>query len=578
MSVIEHQGGAITGRLLRARRVVRITRPLKPSQAPPALSQPQPQPQADTIAEANMGGESAGAVTGRLAVVGVANRLLVTAVGLGSCVDLLFYRKATGISMLVFVGLMLGALFWAARSGSEGVRPAWRNMWLVAPLFFFAAMVAVRESETLTLLNIAASMALLCMVISFFVGGQVEKLGLLGYPLAVARTVKEMLSRPTPMASAMRWSATANHNFNRRAFEIARGVFLAIPVVILFTFLLSSADSVFQGYVGDALKLRFLSNAPEITLQIAIVFSASWLAAGALLIVSSKSNKAAVNANGSATGRLLLKGRGLGFMEASIVLGLVNTLFAAFAWIQFAVLFSGEAARTMGFEEYREYVRRGFGELLAVAILTMILILGLRRAMRRTTEGQERTLKILNSVMIVLALVMLVSAFERMVVWESIQFYINTATRIFVRTFIVWLALLFVWLLFTSWFRRDRFAFGAFVVALGFLVTMNLINPDASVAAYNVGRDDELSVCYLDLLSDDAVPALAAGLDTTTGDTRLILGSNLIERLKAMEQDTSWQDWPAFNFSRQQAYETLVKLRNEHRIPYNRSTSCWYCT
>ena len=159
------------------------------------------------------------------------------------------------------------------------------------------------------------------------------------------------------------------------------------------------------------------------------------------------------------------------------MLGLVNALFAAFAWIQFTVLFSGEAARTMGFEDYREYVRRGFGELLAVAILTMILILGLRRAMRRATEGQERTLKILNSVMIVLALIMLVSAFERMVVWESIQFYINTATRIFVRTFIVWLALLFVWLLFTSWFRRDRFAIGAFVVALGFLATMNLINP-----------------------------------------------------------------------------------------------------
>jgi len=85
-------------------------------------------------------------------------------------------------------------------------------------------------------------------------------------------------------------------------------------------------------------------------------------------------------------------------------------------------------------------------------------------------------------------------------------------------------------------------------------------------------------VRYLDLLSDDAVPALAAGLDTTTGDTPLILGGNLMERLKAMEQDTSWQEWPAFNFSRQQAYETLVKLRDEHRIPYNRRTSCWYCT
>jgi hypothetical protein len=64
-------------------------------------------------------------------------------------------------------------------------------------------------------------------------------------------------------------------------------------------------------------------------------------------------------------------------------------LFVLLAWIQFTLLFSGEAARTMGFQDYREYLRRGFGELLAVAILTMILILGLRRAMRRATEGRD---------------------------------------------------------------------------------------------------------------------------------------------------------------------------------------------
>jgi hypothetical protein len=385
-----------------------------------------------------------------------------------------------------------------------------------------------------------------------------------------------MLARPAPVAVAMKRNATANQNANHRAFEIVRGVLLAIPVLALFTALLSSADSVFQGYVNDALHLRFANNAPDAFLRVGIILAASWLAAGALLYVGSKRQNGTTS--GAATSRLLAKGRGLGFVEAAMVLGLVNALFAAFAWIQFTVLFSGEAARTMGFEEYREYVRRGFGELLVVAVLTMILILGLRKAMRRATEGQERTLNILNSVMIALALVMLVSAFERMVVWESIQFYINTATRIFVRTFIVWLGILFVWLLFTSWFRRNRFAIGALVVMLGFMVTVNLINPDADVAAYNVKRNDELSVRYLDLLSDDAIPALAAGLQTTTGDTHMILAGDLWERLEAMKSETNWRDWPSFNLSRQQGYDTLLKLRNEAKIPYSPIRSCPFCT
>src|SRR5204862_7218462 len=121
-------------------------------------------------------------------------------------------------------------------------------------------------------------------------------------------------------------------------------------------------------------QLHFLSALPEIMLRISIILSASWLAAGALLNVAVKRNNLKGLSSGT-TGRLFAKGRGLGFVEAAVVLGLVHALFAAFDWIQFAVLFSGQAAHTMGFEEYREYVRRGFGELLAVGVLTMILIL-----------------------------------------------------------------------------------------------------------------------------------------------------------------------------------------------------------
>jgi hypothetical protein len=554
MSVIEHSG-AITERLVRARRVSRVTRPLKPKDGSGLNSEanlPPPQSQARATTH-----------SGALGAIKSANKVIVAALGLGGCVDILFYGKATGISTLVFAVLVLAALFWLALT--EGVRPAWRNMWLMGPLLFFAAMVAFRASATLTQVNILTTFALLFLVVAFFAEGKIEQIGLLGYPLEVVRTIKKMFVRPAPLALAMKRSASANHAFNHRAGEIARGALLAVPVLLLFTFLLSSADAVFQGYIADLLKLRFTSDLPEMALRTGIILSASWLAAGALLIVASKRNSSP-SPNVATTGRLLARWRGLSFMEAAVVLGLVNALFVVFAWIQFTVLFSGQAARTMGFEEYREYVRRGFGELLVVAVLTMILILGLRRAVRRATEGQEQTLKILNSVMIALALVMLVSAFERMVVWESIQFYINTVTRIFVRTFIIWLGLLFVWLLLTSWLRRDRFAIGAFVAVLGFLATINLINPDADVAAYNIRRNDELSTRYLYLLSEDAVPALAAGLDTTTGEAQNALRIDLSQRYRAMRSELEGQEWQELNFSRQDAYKVLVKLRNERRL------------
>jgi hypothetical protein len=491
------------------------------------------------------------------------NRIMLVALVLGGSVDVLFYRKATGVSALAFVGLLVGAL--VTMGVMERAKVAWRNLWLVLPLLFFAGMVTVRANRELTLMNMGATFLLLVLFVYFFTGGRVEALGVLGYPLTVARMLRESLRRPAPIAGGMARQAVSNPNHNRRLFEVVRGLLIAVPILLVFTLLLSQADSIFEGLVNDFLKLRFMTSAPEAFLRLGIIVTSAWAIAGALMhALKPMPSVGMQQASGPPT--VALKTRGLSFTEGALVLVLVNGLFAVFAWIQFTVLFSGQAARTMDFEEYREYVRRGFGELLVVALLTMVLILGLRRAMRRTTEGQERNLNFLNTFMIGLAMVMLVSAFMRMIVWENIQFYINTATRLYVRTFIVCLGALFVWLMFTTWFRRDRFAIGALLAGMAFIVTANGINPDADVAAYNLRRNDELSTRYLYLLSEDAIPTLVAGLDTTTGQVHHQLQGYLNNYLNRMEQDTAWQEWQSFHFSRRDAYNALVKAHEQGKF------------
>ena len=47
----------------------------------------------------------------------------------------------------------------------------------------------------------------------------------------------------------------ANPNQNKRIAEIVRGVLIALPILALFTLLLSSADSVFQGMVGESVPI-----------------------------------------------------------------------------------------------------------------------------------------------------------------------------------------------------------------------------------------------------------------------------------------------------------------------------------
>jgi hypothetical protein len=392
------------------------------------------------------------------------------------------------------------------------------------------------------------------------------------------------------------------------ALPVVRGVLLAVPVLAVFTVLLTSADSIFARYVEDAFRADFFSNLFDRLWHLELMAAVAWLVAGGLFVAlrrvvdGNTGRDGADTATAGAAETPLVTNVRLGFGEAATVLALVDVLFALFVWVQFAYLFSGAAARTMHFEEYRLYARHGFGELLAVSVLTLLLIVGLRavtwRPEWRTWEavGQPlgpsnvfapvarrvRLFNVLCTIMVALALVMLASAFQRMLFWERVDYYINTGTRLYVRWFIVWLALTFGWLVVTLWRRPDRFAIGAFVAALGFLVTMNLQNPDADVAAYNLARRDELSTRYLALLSDDAVPTLAAALADTTdaaqadrtaetddalpADVRERLRQDLafrLERLDGTAAAAGWWDWPAFHVGRWRAHRALTMLHQQ---------------
>src|SRR5207248_10799519 len=134
----------------------------------------------------------------------------------------------------------------------------------------------------------------------------------------------------------------------------------------------------------------------------------------------------------SEPGSLLPAPRLLGAVEANTVLIAVNLLFLAFVVVQFAYLFSGRTLTTLEDSNYKHYARKGFGELIAVSVLTLGMILALRWLARHDTEGQTRIFNALSTLMIGLSLVILTSAWLRMFYWEEVADYIATALRLYV--------------------------------------------------------------------------------------------------------------------------------------------------
>lgn len=509
-------------------------------------------------------------------------RILLIALVLGWGADILFYGKAAGISVLIFVGLLLAALF--GLTWLEKVRVARVNIWLVAPLLFFATMVFVRANGLLTFFNICAILALLSLLFFFYAADNIERLGMLGYPVVMLISVGHMLLAAGPVVLKGARDMNVQRGRFRLALPLVRGLLLAVPVLLVFTALLSSADSIFEGYVNNLFDPKFVNNLPELIWRFVFILVIAWLVGGGFLFALNRHweqhdpKKRTENLPGT-----VLPSRILGFTEGVTILALVNLLFTVFAWIQFSVLFSGQAERTMNYTVYREYVRRGFGELLLAATLTMLLILGLRWATRYEKPNHQTIFNVLCTIMIGMALVLVVSSFQRMITWERIEFYINTQIRIYVRAFILWLALSFGWLLLTLWFKQARFAIGAFVAVLGFLITVNLLNPDVDVAQYNLDRyqstqNAELATRYLWELSEDAVPTLVTSLNQTSGPVQRHIREHLSYRLAALEYNKkNWEGWNSFHLARWDAYETLQRLREAGKIDavpdYGRSPS-----
>jgi hypothetical protein len=378
------------------------------------------------------------------------------------------------------------------------------------------------------------------------------------YPLVLAQVAGSALVHAPPLVSASVDVSSVRERGCRGFLPVLRGCLLALPVLVVFAVFLAAADLVFARYLGDLFSVEFFADLLESLWRGVIVLAVAWGVAGGLSYALSRCSTPDDERGVASHYDSLMPSISVGFVEVTTLLISVDLLFLVFVWIQFTYLFGGQANINVEGYTYAEYARRGFFELLAVAVLSLGLILGLRQFTRREKVWQSELFNGLSSVMVGCVLIMLASAYERLLLYEDAFGY--TQLRLYSHVLMVWLAFTFVWFLVVQWLRPDRFAFGAFLAALGFLITLNVINPDASIAARNLSRyqaSGKLDVDYLATLSEDAVPILVRSQDRLADDERRALDEHQDDRLERMQNDKDWRRWPSFHLARFRAYDLL---------------------
>ena len=318
------------------------------------------------------------------------------------------------------------------------------------------------------------------------------------------------------------WRSLPDRGAAGRTRATLVGLAAAAPIAALFGGLLMEADPVFGYLMGSMLGTgldRLLGHGASILLW-------SWIGAGTLRLLLLRAPELRA---GATPGRCSLA-------EVGTVLLVLDLLFLAFVAVQFRYLFGGAPLiHALAALSYAEYARQGFFQLVAVAALSLPLLLGADRTLGRRDPASLRRFRLLAAVMLVLLNVMLASALWRMRL-DTAEYGL-TELRFYTTAFMGWLVLVFAWFAATVLRGRvERFGFGAVGAAFVVLGTLNLVNPDGLIATANLGRSGQgraVDAFYLGRLSADALPAIRRALPALPPAERCHVRSVLADRWEA---------------------------------------------
>ncbi|MBW3614391.1 MAG: DUF4173 domain-containing protein [Actinobacteria bacterium] len=446
--------------------------------------------------------------------------------------DLALRSGVAGVAGALLPALVAGGLL---ASGRVVNRRAWPVLAL-APLF--GLWLAVRVSPWLLPLDVAAAVALVALGASLARRGDPTDLSI---PELCGRALHTLAHGVLAAGFLLRALPRRRTGAPSSTGAVIRGCILAGPLICLLALLLASADPVFASF------FRLPTGGADLFAHLVFLGMGALGAAGLLRMASAPPFELAGEGP-----------RPLGAVEATTVLAALVGLFAAFTLTQGLAVVRGAAyvTRTAGLS-YAAYARSGFFQLLAVAAITLVVLVTLRAATRLESTAARRRFLVLAEAAVVLTLVIVAGAVRRLWLYE--QAYGLTMLRLCSVLFALWIGAVFLLLaasLGGVGARRAWLAPAAAVVALGGLLITNVANPEAVVVRRNVerfGSSAKLDAYYLVELSDDAVPELVASLPRLDPATAAFV----LDVVCAGDRHPAGGLW-AYNASRQAAIDARL--------------------
>ncbi|MEZ5246392.1 MAG: DUF4173 domain-containing protein [Acidimicrobiales bacterium] len=359
-----------------------------------------------------------------------------------------------------------------------------------------ASMLMLRDASWLTVLDLGAAVGLIVLAVA--VRGEPRSIGrALGRLVHPVGALEPATMSVRLVADSARATLTGRDVLGRRILRLTRGLSIAVPVTVVLAALLSAADAVFRSWLE-------------------VPFDATMILDHAVVVMVGAAATAMLAGHGAwARPRPApAPRRFVGPTEASVVLAGVVAVYGVFVASQIIAIAAGGGyvERTTGLT-YAEYARAGFFQLVAAAILTLVVLVMLRRHRRAASPRLARRLVVLELSTVGLTLVVVGVAIRRLFLYEAE--YGLTVLRFSTIVFALFIGFVFIvtGLSIVGRLRHDAAAV-VMIGALATLLAVNVANPERIIAERNIARfggTDQLDIDYLvDHLGADALPTMLA--------------------------------------------------------------------
>ena len=476
--------------------------------------------------------------------------ILAVAITLGGLGDFLLRATPWGVNFPILMLAMAIGFLWLVRM--SGVKLLRGGTLLVCCAVLLSALPAIRDSPALCFIAFCSA---ICT--GMLAAASTEESSLYRITFAegiyglLVSSVHSIVGTLFLLTKELPWDQFTTTETRKRTVGAARGVVIALPLLVFFGGLLTSADAGFDHAMHTILDF----NLVEILSHFFLIGTIAWLVAGFLRGRCISDPVLTPKLKGSVV-------IPLGTLEVGILLGSLNLLFTGFVATQATYLFGGVShiMATPGLT-CSDYARRGFFELVMVAAIAMPVLLGTEWVLPKDKPRNLLLYRYLAGYQVLVLMMILASAIQRMVLYE--QAFGLTESRIYATAFLFWILFVYLWFCATVLSgRRRSFASGALLAAFAGLMVLALSNPEEMIVRSQISRaaqGTKMDSRYLTSLSADAIPAIIQSLPLLKENERSILARHMLSQYGG-EAQNNWRTW---NLSRSNARGIVAANREE---------------